>query len=127
MHLYNRASTLCLLAYTGKLNAVEMMVVLVVFGRLSAVYGGTYMLDKPVDEIVTEDGKLIGVQSGSEVARCSMVICDPTYAKDRCKNVGQVTKMHTCEHNCHNYVCLLYNHYTNDNCYSAQVPGFFSS
>lgn len=48
------------------------------------------MLDKPVDEIVMEDGKLIGVRSGSEVARCSMVICDPTYAKDRCKNVGQV-------------------------------------
>ena len=49
------------------------------------------MLDKPVDEIVTEDGKLVGVRSGTEVARCSMVICDPTYAKDRCKNVGQVS------------------------------------
>jgi len=48
------------------------------------------MLDKPVDEIVTEDGKLVGVRSGSDVARCNMVICDPTYAQDRCRKVGQV-------------------------------------
>lgn len=58
--------------------------------RLSAVYGGTYMLDKAVDEIVMDGDKVIGVRSGSEVARCGMVICDPTYAKDRCKKVGQV-------------------------------------
>jgi len=58
--------------------------------RLSAVYGGTYMLDKPVDEIVTEGGKLVGVRSGSDVARCNMVICDPTYAQDRCRKAGQV-------------------------------------
>lgn len=49
------------------------------------------MLDKPVDEIVMENGKVTGVRSGSEVARCSMVICDPNYAKERCKKVGQVT------------------------------------
>ena len=29
------------------------------FARLSAIYGGTYMLDKPVDEIVLEAGKVI--------------------------------------------------------------------
>ena len=28
------------------------------FARLSAIYGGTYMLDKPVDEIVMEGGKV---------------------------------------------------------------------
>lgn len=50
------------------------------------------MLDKPVDEIVSEDGKLVGVRSGSDVARCSMVICDPTYAQDRCRKVGQVVR-----------------------------------
>lgn len=59
--------------------------------RLSAVYGGTYMLDKPVDEIVFEGGKVVGVRSGSEVARCSMIISDPTYAQDKCKKVGQVS------------------------------------
>lgn len=29
------------------------------FARLSAIYGGTYMLDKPIDEIVVKDGKVI--------------------------------------------------------------------
>lgn len=35
--------------------------------RLSAIYGGTYMLNKPVDEIVMEDGHVIGVKSEGEV------------------------------------------------------------
>ena len=35
--------------------------------RLSAIYGGTYMLDKPVEEIVYEDGKVAGVKSQGEV------------------------------------------------------------
>lgn len=28
------------------------------FARLSAIYGGTYMLDKPIDEIIINDGKV---------------------------------------------------------------------
>lgn len=28
------------------------------FARLSAIYGGTYMLDKPIDEIVMKDDKV---------------------------------------------------------------------
>ena len=43
------------------------------FARLSAIYGGTYMLDKPIDEIVVEGGKVVGVKSGGEVARCKQV------------------------------------------------------
>lgn len=35
--------------------------------RLSAIYGGTYMLNKPVDEIVMEDGHVVGVKSEGEV------------------------------------------------------------
>lgn len=35
--------------------------------RLSAIYGGTYMLNKPVDEIVMEGGRVIGVKSEGEV------------------------------------------------------------
>merc|ERR1719381_141116 len=31
------------------------------------------MLDKPVDEIVMEGGKVVGVRSGSETARCKQV------------------------------------------------------
>ena len=37
------------------------------FARLSAIYGGTYMLDKKIDEIVMENGKVVGVKSGEEV------------------------------------------------------------
>lgn len=48
------------------------------------------MLDKPIDEIVMEDGKVVGVRSGDEVAKCSMVICDPSYAPDLCKTFGKV-------------------------------------
>jgi len=37
-----------------------------------------------------ENGRVVGVKSGGETARCSMVICDPSYAPERCKKVGQV-------------------------------------
>ena len=61
--------------------------------RLSAIYGGTYMLDKSVDEIVLEgDGKVVGVKSGDEVAKCKQVYCDPTYVPDKVKKVGQVIR-----------------------------------
>lgn len=50
------------------------------FARLSAIYGGTYMLDKPIDEIVlNKDGSFAGVRSGSETVRAKMVIGDPSY------------------------------------------------
>ncbi len=53
------------------------------FARLSAIYGGTYMLDKPVDEIVTgSDGKFVGVRSGSETVKAKHVIGDPSYFGD---------------------------------------------
>ena len=43
--------------------------------RLSAIYGGTYMLDKPVEEIVYENGKVVGVKSQGEVSiKISMCI-----------------------------------------------------
>jgi Rab GDP dissociation inhibitor len=68
------------------------------FARLSAIYGGTYMLDKPVDEIVVDDaGKVVGVKSGNEVARCKQVYCDPSYVPNRVKKVGQVIRV----------ICLL--------------------
>lgn len=51
------------------------------FARLSAIYGGTYMLDKPIDEIVTDPatGKFIGVKSGEETVKAKLVIGDPSY------------------------------------------------
>merc|ERR1712217_939415 len=51
------------------------------FSRLAAIHRGTYMLHKPVDEIVLDaNGKACGVRSGEEVAKAPVVICDPSYA-----------------------------------------------
>merc|ERR1719210_692853 len=61
------------------------------FARLSAIYGGTYMLDKPIDEIVFDDsGKAVGVRSGNETAKCKQVYCDPSYCPTRVRKTGQV-------------------------------------
>lgn len=61
------------------------------FARLSAIYGGTYMLDKPIDEIVyDENGKVVGVKSGGEMARCKQLYCDPTYVPDRVEKVCKI-------------------------------------
>ena len=50
------------------------------FARLSAIYGGTYMLDKPIDEIITDDdGNFVGVRSGAEIVKAKQVIGDPSY------------------------------------------------
>ena len=50
------------------------------------------MLDKPVDEIVYENGVVVGVRSGDQVARCKAVVCDPSYAPDKVKKVGKVIR-----------------------------------
>uniref|UniRef100_A0AAY4EMP1 Rab GDP dissociation inhibitor n=1 Tax=Denticeps clupeoides TaxID=299321 RepID=A0AAY4EMP1_9TELE len=63
------------------------------FARLSAIYGGTYMLNKPVEEIVTENGRVVGVKSEGEIARCKQLICDPSYVPDRVRKVGQVIRV----------------------------------
>ncbi|CRL01514.1 CLUMA_CG014200, isoform A [Clunio marinus] len=62
------------------------------FARLSAIYGGTYMLDKPIDEIVFEGGRVVGVRSGAEVAKCKQVYCDPSYVPDKVRKVGKVIR-----------------------------------
>uniref|UniRef100_A0AAZ3PEH1 Rab GDP dissociation inhibitor n=1 Tax=Oncorhynchus tshawytscha TaxID=74940 RepID=A0AAZ3PEH1_ONCTS len=63
------------------------------FARLSAIYGGTYMLNKPIEEIVMENGKVVGVKSEGEIARCKQLICDPSYIMDRVSKVGQVVRI----------------------------------
>ncbi|KAF9582815.1 Rab GDP dissociation inhibitor alpha [Lunasporangiospora selenospora] len=63
------------------------------FSRLSAVYGGTYMLNKKVDEIICdENGKVTGVRSGDEIAKCTQVICDPSYAPNKVKKTARVIR-----------------------------------
>ena len=48
------------------------------------------MLDKPVDEIVYEDGRVVGVKSQGETAKCDCVVGDPSYFTDKVKKIGQV-------------------------------------
>jgi len=62
------------------------------FARLSAIYGGTYMLNKPIQEIVYENGVVVGVKSEGEIAKCNFVIGDPSYFPDKVKKVGQVAR-----------------------------------
>lgn len=46
--------------------------------RLSAIYGGTYMLNKPIEEIVIENGKVVGVKSEGEVRYLPVLSLLPT-------------------------------------------------
>ena len=48
------------------------------------------MLDKPIAEIVCEEGKVVGVTSQGETARCDCVIGDPSYFPGKSRKVGQV-------------------------------------
>ena len=64
------------------------------FSRLCAIHGGTYMLNKNVDEITfNEEGKVTGIRSGEETAKAPIIICDPSYTtNDRLKPCGQVIR-----------------------------------
>ncbi|OMO63497.1 Rab GDI protein [Corchorus olitorius] len=106
------------------------------FARLSAVYGGTYMLNKPECKAIEfyfsgemfilyssrsqwctslrilnfgetdvvnafllaekvefdGDGKVIGVTSEGETAKCKKVVCDPSYLPDKAEKVGKVAR-----------------------------------
>ena len=63
------------------------------FARLSAVYGGTYMLSKPVDAVVyDEKGVVQGVRSEGETVRCTRVIGDSSYFPEKVRKVGEVIR-----------------------------------
>ncbi|RKP10504.1 GDP dissociation inhibitor [Thamnocephalis sphaerospora] len=63
------------------------------FARLSAIHGGTYMLDKKIDEVVyDESGKFVGVRSGDETVHAKVVIGDPSYFTNKVKKVGRVIR-----------------------------------
>jgi len=64
------------------------------FARLASIFGGTYMLNKPIEEIVYgADGKVAGVKSEGEVAKCKFVVGDPSYFPDKVKKVGKVIRI----------------------------------
>ncbi len=68
------------------------------FSRKCALFGGTFMLNKPVTKFeFGGDGKVIGVTSGKETAKTKMVICSPIYCikaglKDKVKKVGNIIR-----------------------------------
>ncbi|QSL66171.1 hypothetical protein MERGE_000546 [Pneumocystis wakefieldiae] len=63
------------------------------FARLSAVYGGTYMLNRKVDEILYENGVAIGIKSQGETAYASKIIGDPSYFPDKVQKTGRVVRV----------------------------------
>lgn len=60
------------------------------FARLSAIFGGTYMLNTPVEKVLFDsDGKFEGVITKEGTARAPIVIADPTYFPEKCQSTGQ--------------------------------------
>jgi len=65
------------------------------FSRLCAIHGGTYMLNKPIEEILYDkDGKVRGVKSEGQEAYCKQLIADPSYfmGTDKIKKAGQIAR-----------------------------------
>ncbi|OTA58403.1 gdp dissociation inhibitor [Hypoxylon sp. EC38] len=70
------------------------------FARLSAIYGGTYMLNTSVDEVLYEDGKATGIKAtmtGIEPemkfeTKAKLILGDPSYFPQKVKIVGHVLK-----------------------------------
>lgn len=64
------------------------------FSRLCAIHGGTFMLNKPIDEILFDDrGKAWGVKAGNEVAKASIIVGDASYfSPSKTRVVGRVVR-----------------------------------
>jgi Rab GDP dissociation inhibitor len=73
------------------------------FARLSAIYGGTYMLNTNIDEVKYENGKVSGIRAtmkerGEEgdgmkfETKCSKILADPSYFPEKAKVVGHLIK-----------------------------------
>jgi Rab GDP dissociation inhibitor len=63
------------------------------FARLSAIFGGTYMLNKPIQSITyDQETKMHLITSEGETAKTKMIIGDPSYFPDKVKKIGQVIR-----------------------------------
>ena len=51
------------------------------------------MLNKPIEEIIYENGRFVGVKSEGEVAKAKFVIGDPSYFKNKVESSGKVIRM----------------------------------
>ena len=73
------------------------------FARLSAIYGGTYMLNTNVDEVLYDGKKVSGIKAtmkerGDEgegmkfETKCKKIIADPSYFPGKVRVVGNLLK-----------------------------------
>lgn len=73
------------------------------FARLSAIYGGTYMLNTNIDEVLYENGKVSGIKatmkdrddSGETMSfttKTKKILADPSYFPSKAKVTGYLLK-----------------------------------
>jgi len=73
------------------------------FARLSAIYGGTYMLNTSIDEILYEGGKVSGIRATMKdrgdgeasmtfTTKTPMILGDPSYFPGKVQVVGHLLK-----------------------------------
>jgi len=62
------------------------------FARRSALFGGTYMLNTNITEIVYENGVAVGIRTGNDFAKAKLIVADPTYFPNKVKKTGQVIR-----------------------------------
>jgi Rab GDP dissociation inhibitor len=73
------------------------------FARLSAIYGGTYMLNTDIDEVVYESGKAVGIKATMKEkddkgdvmkfeTKAAMIVADPSYFPGKVRVTGHLLK-----------------------------------
>jgi len=63
------------------------------FARLSAVHGGTFMLNTPIDEILYNGSEqAIGIKSDGKVATCKYIVAAPEYFREKSMPVAKVVR-----------------------------------
>jgi Rab GDP dissociation inhibitor len=73
------------------------------FARLSAIYGGTYMLNTNVDEVIYEGGKAVGIKATMQEkgepgdgmkfqTKAKKILADPSYFPTKAQVTGHLLK-----------------------------------
>jgi Rab GDP dissociation inhibitor len=74
------------------------------FARLSAIYGGTYMLNTEVDEVLYDGPRAVGIKATMKdredkegegmkfETKCKMIIADPSYFPGKARITGHLLK-----------------------------------
>lgn len=71
------------------------------FARLSAIYGGTYMLNTDVDEFIEEGGKVVGIKATMKhddgpglkfETKAKKILADPSYFPSKVRVTGYLLK-----------------------------------